>query len=82
MSDDLSIHVKAAIQRAVLFHPLFEGTAADALEIAIAAIKAGDEIRNCPECAAWKPGKMMPNHKASDRCESGKRPHCTCDICF
>jgi len=45
MNDDLSYDVKAAIQRAVLFHPLFEGTAADALEIAIAAIKEGDEIR-------------------------------------
>jgi|SRR5882672_1795707 len=52
MSDDISFDVKVAIQRAVLFHPLFEGTAADALEIAIAAIKAGDEIRNCPECAS------------------------------
>lgn len=25
---------------------------------------------------------FAPNHKASDRCESGKRPHCTCDVCF
>jgi len=23
-----------------------------------------------------------PRHKASKRCESGKRPHCTCDTCF
>ncbi|HEX7784769.1 MAG TPA: hypothetical protein VF653_00980 [Methylomirabilota bacterium] len=23
-----------------------------------------------------------PSHKPSDRCESGKRPHCTCDTCF
>ena len=23
-----------------------------------------------------------PYHFASDRCESGKRDHCTCDICF
>ncbi len=23
-----------------------------------------------------------PRHKASSRCESGKRPHCTCDTCF
>lgn len=22
-----------------------------------------------------------PSHKASDRCESGKRPHCTCGDC-
>jgi hypothetical protein len=23
-----------------------------------------------------------PPHDASDRCESGKRPHCSCDTCF
>lgn len=23
-----------------------------------------------------------PSHDASDRCESGKRPHCSCDTCF
>lgn len=23
-----------------------------------------------------------PSHDASDRCESGKRAHCTCDTCF
>jgi len=23
-----------------------------------------------------------PRHKASTRCESGKKPHCTCDRCF
>ena len=23
-----------------------------------------------------------PRHKASDRCESGKRSHCTCDVCW
>lgn len=25
---------------------------------------------------------FMPSHKASSRCESGKRSHCTCDTCF
>lgn len=25
---------------------------------------------------------IAPSHKASDRCMSGKRPHCTCDTCF
>ena len=25
---------------------------------------------------------FAPNHKASEGCESGKRPHCTCDTCF
>ena len=23
-----------------------------------------------------------PSHDASSYCESGKRPHCTCDACF
>lgn len=23
-----------------------------------------------------------PNHEPSRYCESGKRPHCTCDTCF
>lgn len=25
---------------------------------------------------------FAPRHKASDSCESGKYPHCTCDTCF
>lgn len=25
---------------------------------------------------------FCPPHKASDRCESGKYAHCTCDTCF
>lgn len=25
---------------------------------------------------------MMPNHKASERCKSAKKPHCTCDTCY
>lgn len=42
---------------------------------------------NCPSCkpfyeAASPLDVMMPRHKASDRCESGKRPHCSCDACF
>lgn len=37
--------------------------------------KACDEARD-------RGDKMMPPHHASSRCESGKRPHCTCDTCF
>ena len=42
----------------------------------------------CPGCAEVyrNPGLpsavFAPRHKASSRCESGKRAHCTCDICF
>ena len=45
---------------------------------------------NCKSCQeifypAYRKGDMSvfaPRHKASERCESGKRPHCTCDVCF
>ena len=36
----------------------------------------------CAYCEAHKNDSMMPPHKASDYCESGKHPHCTCDICY
>jgi hypothetical protein len=44
----------------------------------------------CLKCQRdWYPalrdtGEMpfAPSHKPSPRCESGKRPHCTCDACF
>jgi hypothetical protein len=36
----------------------------------------------CVTCSQRLPGEMMPPHDASDRCESGKRNHCSCDICF
>ncbi len=39
------------------------------------------EIEACAFCRENK-GKMAPRHFASPRCESGKRNHCTCDVCF
>jgi hypothetical protein len=39
------------------------------------------ECKTCDEIRA-KGEKPFPSHQASDRCESGKRPHCTCDVCF
>lgn len=36
----------------------------------------------CVTCDANRNDSMMPSHTASDRCESGKRAHCTCDVCF
>ena len=39
------------------------------------------EIAACTFCQSFK-GKMHPPHFASPNCESGKRNHCTCDICF
>ena len=36
----------------------------------------------CAYCDANGDYPMMPRHYASARCESGKHPHCTCDVCF
>lgn len=44
-----------------------------------------------PDCAGCKEfythpagpiSTFAPRHKASERCESGKRAHCTCAVCF
>ena len=41
---------------------------------------------DCPGCREWyehpTADPMAPRHTPSARCESGKRPHCTCDRCF
>jgi len=36
----------------------------------------------CAYCDKWGDELVMPHHTASERCESGKHPHCTCDTCF
>lgn len=36
----------------------------------------------CAYCDQYGDDPMMPRHNASERCESGKHPHCTCDTCF
>lgn len=36
----------------------------------------------CRYCDEHHAESMMPYHDASHRCESGKKPHCTCDTCF
>lgn len=42
----------------------------------------------CGECQAHlypaeDPRRVFyPNHRALSSCQSGKRPHCTCDACF
>jgi hypothetical protein len=39
--------------------------------------------QGCPTCAELATTSHWgPYHDSSPRCESGKRPHCTCDICF
>lgn len=42
--------------------------------------------QGCKEHYAWIKAHgslpFAPSHKASTWCESGKRPHCSCDRCF
>lgn len=35
-----------------------------------------------PELIAGQGMPFAPGHKASRNCESGKRPHCSCSVCF
>lgn len=57
---------------------------------AIARLEAsGDLVKDCKGCADRYEAKdqmpwevFAPHHKASSRCQSGKRNHCTCDTCF
>jgi len=49
--------------------------------------RMGSLVRDCPGCAerwaAADPTSVMgPSHEASRHCESGGRPHCSCDACF
>lgn len=36
----------------------------------------------CAYCDQHRNDPMMPSHTPSAACESGKRPHCTCDTCY
>jgi len=37
-------------------------------------------VVGCKGCESY--GEYGPSHWASPRCQSGGRPHCTCDACF
>ncbi len=41
---------------------------------------------DCAGCAPLRDSKMLcvyaPAHRSGARCQSGGRPHCTCDACF
>lgn len=43
---------------------------------------------NCQECREYlypavDPRQVFyPSHRALSSCQSGRRPHCTCDSCF
>jgi hypothetical protein len=36
----------------------------------------------CKYCEEHKFDRDMPAHEPSSACESGKKPHCTCDACY
>ena len=57
------------------------------IESVIMTTATGDRVlrdRYCEICQPAMAGgtKMVPYHDASDRCQSGKRTHCSCDTCF
>lgn len=41
-------------------------------------------VKGCAYCEARMAAgeTFFPRHVAGSNCESGKRPHCTCDLCF
>jgi hypothetical protein len=43
-------------------------------------------VPDCPGCEEFYAhpdfNPFAPRHRNSSYCESGKRPHCTCDACF
>jgi hypothetical protein len=52
-------------------------------------ISLGTYDPECPYCAPYieehretGSAPMMPSHTARERCESGKREHCSCGVCF
>lgn len=47
-------------------------------------VRQGSIVEGCKGCEIFfdNPDAFAPRHKASDRCRSGKRSHCTCDTCF
>lgn len=69
-----------------------QGWTIKTLDYALKLEEKGLIDRDCPSCQRdfiprLKAGASFsdifaPNHKASERCKSGRRPHCTCDTCF
>jgi DnaJ-class molecular chaperone len=58
------------------------GGTGEASPVAVAALwdDIAKSLEPCPTCATAD--AMTPRHDASPRCESGGRPHCTCDRCY
>ena len=71
-----------ALAGAYLAHPFrapFDGfVIIPAVDVSLTEHTRPTDHPDCPLCLdAWP-----VRHDASDRCESGKHPHCTCDTCF
>lgn len=67
--------------------PVIDPAAACRRDTIARAEREGWMVPGCLGCgskyAAEDPLKVFgPPHKASTNCESGARPHCTCDVCF
>ena len=87
-SPELVASADAAARSMMSDKPGRPSNPASASEARITKVMYGDRTLRSPEdcatCAhAMKhPNEMTPYHDASPRCESGKRPHCTCSACF
>lgn len=58
-------------------------TIKEALAKAAADKAQREEIANCEYCKKIAAeGGFGPSHFASPNCQSGRRPHCSCDLCF
>lgn len=61
-------------------HPAFHGALAFAKPAKRHQLPKGE----CAYCDSEREqgNTFHPSHDASERCESGKRNHCSCDRCF
>ena len=51
------------------------------------AEQEGEIVADCPGCRAFYEAEdprevCTPRHRASRRCQSGRRAHCSCETCF
>lgn len=57
-------------------------TEKQAAEIAKARLAYRRPTGECKFCDFHRDDPRMPSHTPSENCKSGKRPHCTCDVCY
>lgn len=54
----------------------------DGVEVSVGGAENINWRSDCSRCVSQGRTAFAPNHEASRSCQSGKRPHCTCDRCF